>query len=112
MKIINSEPILNFINHGFIYLCVADDGSYWIRSVAGKWAKLTAKPMDFASLEEDFNNFVKNKTATEVEVKADNTDQIVIEPIKKIIPPAPIIIDEMLTKKPSDLLENEKSSKI
>lgn len=82
-SITNSEAIFNLINNGFYYLCPTNTpGIYWVRSVAGNWVKISAKPMRFDALKADFDKFIASgKISTELEVKNDNTNQIVIEPV-------------------------------
>ena len=98
MKIVNSTPLINLINNGFVYLCQDDTGAYWMRSVAGKWAQVVAKPVGTDDLDADFQTFLaKNTPATEVDLKADNTDQIVVEPVKVMPAPAPDPVPIVIT---------------
>ncbi len=79
--ITNSEAIFDPFNNGFIYLCSAEDGTYWIRSVAGSWAQLSAKPLSFETLLADF---AKSTPKTEAEVIAENKGGTVVAPTKSI----------------------------
>lgn len=82
-KLQNAVPYPDFNNLGFVYLGQADDGTFWVRSVAGKWAQLSAKPMDADSVIQDFNDFFKNnQPATEAEIIADSDAGIVVDPIE------------------------------
>lgn len=92
MKIINHNPIFDLVNHGFVYLCQADDGTYWVRSVGGKWAQVkTSLPVDTATIAADFDAFqLLGQPVTENDVKIDNSGQTVVDPIKAGAPvPAP-----------------------
>jgi len=84
MKIINSNSIFDFVNHGFVYLCQVDDGSYWVRSVAGKWVEVkTSIPVGTEDLDKDLQKFLlAGIPATENDVKIDNSSQVIIDPIK------------------------------
>lgn len=95
MKITNVTPLFNPVNNGFMYLCQADDGSVWVRSVAGNWAQIkTSVPMDTDTVAADFDAFQKKGLSiSENDVKVDNAAQVVIDPVKDIAP-APIAPDE------------------
>lgn len=91
MKLINANPIFNLTNHGFVYVCKADDDTFWVRSTAGKWVQIkTSNPMDFDSIAHDFDLYIESLAiATENDVKVDNSGQDVVDPIKYIPPPPP-----------------------
>lgn len=76
MKIVNIVPSFDPLNNGWIYIGNAEDGTLWVRSVAGKWAQIKS-PVDVSLLS---NEFEKSSEATLQEVKSDNTDQSVKEP--------------------------------
>lgn len=89
MKITNATPFFNVFNNGFTYLCNDENGDLWIRSVAGKWAKLSSIPMKFDDLLADFDAFIaNNQPSTEADVITDNKGSTVVEPPKYIPPPA------------------------
>ena len=80
----------SLVNHGFVYLCLIDDGTYWIRSVSGRWTQITANPLDTFSLQADLDAFIlQGIPASENDVKVDDASQIIVEPIKVIPPPPP-----------------------
>ena len=83
MKITSETPIFNFINNGFMYLCSMEDGSYWVRSVSGKWVEIkTSQPFAIEILQKDFDTFVaQGAPTTENDVKVDNASQIVVDPV-------------------------------
>ena len=90
----------SLVNHGFVYLCLIDDGTYWIRSVSGKWAQISTKPLDTLSLQADLDAFlVQGVLATENDVKVDDASQIIVEPkkvdpsTKDISPDTPLDVD-------------------
>lgn len=95
MKIINSTSVLNLVNNGFVYLCQVDDGTYWLRSTAGKWVQIkSSTPVDVDTLDIDFQAFIKaNILVTENDVKIDNSSQIVVDPVILVVvqPTAPDI---------------------
>lgn len=82
MKIINLNPIFDLTNHGFVYLCLMEDDSYWIRSVSGKWTQVkTSSPMDLSVIQNDLDLFIKSGVlVTENDVKVDNASQIIVDP--------------------------------
>lgn len=81
MRVINSNQIFNPINNGFVYICGMDDGTVWIRSVAGKWT-LLPKPIDTISLDNDFQLFLGlNMPATLSDIRLDNNSLIVNPPL-------------------------------
>lgn len=77
MKIIDATPHFNPVNNGWVYVCGADDGTLWVRSVAGKWAQIDS-PVDVQSIIDDFRKAIP---VTLDEVKADNTDQVIDAPV-------------------------------
>lgn len=103
--ITNAEAIFDFINNGFFYFCPTKiPGLYWVRSVAGNWAKVKAKPMDFYSVLADFNKFIADgKTATELEVKNDNTDQVIVEVVKIAPPDEAVKLEDLPPVLPPDV---------
>ncbi len=82
MRLISSGEIFNPNNNSFIYLCRDDEGSLWLRSSAGNWAKIeTSSPMGFDDVSADFDAFMQlGKIITENDIKVDNASQIVIDP--------------------------------
>lgn len=82
MNLLNSSPIFDLANNGFAYLCEAEDGTYWIRSVAGRWAQIKlSTPMGTDVLADDFLSFQKSGVAvTEEDIKADNAGQTIVDP--------------------------------
>ena len=93
MKLINVVPWFDFVNHGFIYVCIADDGSRWIRSTAGQWAQTkTSAPTDFYSVSADFDAFIESGIpVSENDIKIDNSAQIVLDPQKQ-----ELVLDEIV----------------
>lgn len=85
MKIVSIDPIFDFVNNGFTYLCTADDGTFWLRSTAGNWVQIkSSTPMDTDSVDADFQAFQESgKKVTEEDVKADNASQVIKDPEKK-----------------------------
>lgn len=83
MKLISSGEQFNYSNNGFMYLCRMDDGSLWLRSVAGKWAQIkTSNPMSFEEIQADFQAFLKSgNVVTENDIKVDNASQLVVDPV-------------------------------
>ena len=86
MTLVNSVPVFNSVNHGFMYLCQDDTGKYWLRSVAGKWVQIeTSAPLDTNSVVKDFDNFLLSGVqVTENDVKVENASQTVVDPIEII----------------------------
>ena len=86
MKIINSTPTFNPFNNSWVYLCMADDGSMWGRSSAGKWTILE-QPVNTFSVAKDFDAFIlKGENPTIDDIKADNKGDVVV-PVEKAEPP-------------------------
>lgn len=93
MKIINSTPVFNPNNNGFIYLCVTEDGTNWVRSVAGSWSKVE-RPLDIDSVDADFNAYFKsNEEVLPETIKIENKgDEVVpVELVEKEKPVDDII---------------------
>lgn len=85
MKIVNLAPQFNLVNNGFCYLCIADDGTFWIRSTAGNWAQIKlSTPMDDVDIiDADFQLFLKSGIiVTENDIKIENSSQVIVDPIK------------------------------
>jgi len=82
-KLLNAVPYPDFNNLGFVYLGQADDGTFWVRSVAGKWAQLSSRPLDADSVIQDFVQFLKNnQPANEADIIADSDAGVIVPPIK------------------------------
>lgn len=87
MKIINSNPEYDPVNNGFMYICGADDGTLWIRSVIGSWVEITTLPVDTGSLDVDFQVFIaKNTPATPAQLIQDNSGKNVVAPVDLVLP--------------------------
>lgn len=107
MKIINSVPHFNLINHGWNYVCQMDDGSFWLRATSGKWVKIElSSPMDTLSVAADFDKyFLSGNIYTENDLKVDDASQIIVDPVKYIPPPeidpiGELPIEESLIEEP------------
>lgn len=76
INIIQITPVLNYHNNGFIYLCLADDGNTYVRSVSGKWAQLVQTMATPAELQTDLTTYLGgNVLDTLITVRNDNTNQ-------------------------------------
>lgn len=85
MKIINTTPVFNPNNDSFVYLSQTDDGAFWVRSSAGKWAKIDP-PQDTESVDRDFSDFLGlGAPATLAEIKVDNNADVVV-PVDDVTP--------------------------
>lgn len=81
MKLVNSTPIFNPNNNGFVYLCEDESGALWVRSSSGKWASIE-KP---ANTEFVANEFAKLESVSSLDdVLQDNIAVSVVPVLKEI----------------------------
>ena len=57
-KITSTNPVFDFTNATYVFVCTMDDGSTWVRDGVGNWRqiKYSAKTFDYLSAEWDALN--------------------------------------------------------
>lgn len=94
-SLLNFSPIFDPTNNAFLYLCQADDQTYWVRSANGVWAQFTdLVPTDLDSLNVDFQTYLQgNAPAAPADILPDDTGPTVTPPVKStpqnMEPPVP-----------------------
>ncbi len=77
MNITSQFPFYDPFNNAWIYVCPADDGSFWLRTAGGKWGQIDA-PLQTNDLQADFAKYIAvNLPIDSKGIVTDNTgDQV------------------------------------
>lgn len=94
-NIVTIAAVFNVLNGGYCYMCKAEDGTAWMRSTTGNWARVDAEAVRIEDIQADIKAFFLNKNPIPViQALFENTTALVVPPLKApVSTETPVILE-------------------